>query len=110
MYGGKNHARFPHMQKCMGKKSCPISAYAEMYGGKKHARFPHMQKCMGEKIIPDFRICRNVWGKKTCPISAYAEMYWEKKSCPISTHTKMNNIKNDVQFLYRETNVKMIRN
>jgi hypothetical protein len=32
---GKNDAQFPDMQKCMGKKSCPISAYAEMYGRNK---------------------------------------------------------------------------
>jgi len=40
MYGDKNHAQFPYIQKCMGeKKSCPISVAAEMYGEINNAQF-----------------------------------------------------------------------
>ena len=60
-----------------------------MYGEQNHALFPHMQKCIEKKMMPDFRICRNVWRKQSCPISAYAEMYGEKKSWPISAYAEM---------------------
>ena len=62
MYGKKRSCPISaHTEMYGKKKSCPISAHTEMYGKKNHGRFPHIQKCIVIIIMPDFRICRNVW-------------------------------------------------